>query len=172
MSHPFYRASVEVFRSRLEGLAYFIGKGVEFAEAREMKDEAFLNARLHADMLPLVAQVRIATDHAKGGAGRLAGVELPVFEDDETTTGELKGRIGKALSFLETLSPEQFDGVEERRVSLKLGPDTLDFAAPAYLHHFAVPNFYFHVTTAYGILRAMGVPIGKRDFFGHKLIQE
>lgn len=172
MTNPYYRASVEVFQRRLEGLAHFLGKGVEFATARKMKDEQFLNARLHADMLPLVAQIRIATDHAKGGAGRLAGVELPVFEDTETTIPELVGRVEKARAFLATLKPAQFEGVESRRVTIKLMGDTLEFAAPAYLFHFATPNFYFHQVTAYGILRNMGVPIGKVDYMGHPIISE
>ena len=172
MSHPYYRASVEVFRTRLDGLAHVLEKGAEFAAAREMKDENFLGARLHADMLPLVSQIRIATDHAKGGAGRLAGVDLPVFEDDETTIADLKARVAKATTFLDTLQPEQFEGVETRVVTLKLMGDTLEFTAPAYLHHFAVPNFYFHQVTAFGILRAMGVPIGKFDYFADTMIKE
>jgi hypothetical protein len=172
MSNYWYRASVEVFQRRLEGLAHYLGKGIEFAAAREMKDENFLGARLHADMLPLVAQIRIATDHAKGGAGRLAGVELPVFEDNETTIADLQGRVAKAQKFLATLKPPQFEGVDTRRVSLKLMGKPLEFAAPAYLLHFAIPNFYFHQVTAYAILRGMGVKIGKQDYMGHPIIHE
>jgi hypothetical protein len=123
-------------------------------------------------MLPLAAQIRIATDHAKGGAGRLAGVELPVFEDEETTISEIKERVQKALRFLGALKPAQFEGVETRRVSLKLGPEQIEAAAPAYLFHIATPNFYFHQVTAYAILRAMGVQIGKPDYMGGPPIRE
>jgi hypothetical protein len=172
MSNFWYRASVETFQRRLDGLAHYLGMGVEFAKARQMKDEAFLGARLHADMLPLVAQIRIATDHAKGGAGRLAGVELPVFEDNETTMADLTARVGKAQTFLASLKPAQFEGVETRRVTVKLGPETHEAAAPAYLFHIATPNFYFHQVTAYAILRGMGVAIGKRDYMGNLLIKE
>jgi hypothetical protein len=172
MSNFWYRASVETFRSRLEGLAHYLGMGAEFAAARQMKDENFLNARLHADMLPLVVQIRIATDHAKGGAGRLGGVELPVFEDNEATVADAKERVAKTLRFLGTLKPAQFEGAETRRVTVKLGPETHEAAAPAYLFHIATPNFYFHQVTAYAILRAMGVAIGKRDYMGNQLIKE
>jgi hypothetical protein len=172
MPHPYYRASVEVFQARLDALSYYFDKGAEFGAAREMTDKQFLGARLYPNMLPLVDQIRIATDHAKGGAGRLAGVELPVFEDEETTVADVTERIAKAMAFLDTLTPEQFEGVETRTVVMKLGPETHEFAAPAYLHHFALPNFYFHQVTAYDILRAMGVPVGKRDYFGQKLIKE
>ncbi len=172
MSNVYYRASVEVFSRRLEGLAFYLNKGADFAAARKMKDESFLGARLHADMLPLVAQIRIATDHAKGGAGRLAGVELPVFEDTEATISELKERVQKALRFLGTLKPAQFEGVETRRVTVKLGPETHEAAAPAYLFHIATPNFYFHQVMAYAILRGMGVQVGKQDYMGQMLIKE
>jgi hypothetical protein len=124
-------------------------------------------------MLPLKAQIGIATDHAKGGAGRLAGVQLPVFEDNEATMADLMARVEKAQAFLKTLKPEQFEGVESRRVTVPMGPGrTMEFAGPAYLLHFAVPNFYFHSVTAYDILRAMGVAIGKQDFFGREVVQE
>lgn len=172
MSNFYYRASVEVFSRRLEGLAHYLNKGAEFAAARKMKDDMFLGARLHADMLPLAVQIRIATDHAKGGAGRLAAVELPVFEDNETTIPEIKERVQKALRFLATLKPAQFEGVESRRVTVKLGPETHEAAAPAYLFHIATPNFYFHQVMAYAILRGMGVQIGKQDYMGMQLIKE
>ncbi len=172
MTNFFYRASVEVFQRRLEGLAYYLNKGAEFAAARGMKDENFVNAKLHADMLPLVAQIRIATDHAKGGAGRLAGVELPKFEDNEATIADLKARVAKAQAFLATLKPEQYEGVENRRVAFTMFGKDFDFTSTAYLHHFAMPNFYFHQVMAYAILRQMGVQIGKQDYMGQQLITE
>lgn len=172
MSNPYYRASVEVFLQRLDGLAHVLDKAIEFAAGRNMSDEQLLGARIHADMLPLIAQIRIATDFSKSGAARLAGVEPPAFEDNETTAADAKARITKTKAFLDTLTPAQFEGAEDRRVQFKLRDDQLDFTAPAYLHHFSMPNFYFHVVTAFDIIRSMGVPIGKYDFFAHQMITE
>jgi len=172
MSLTFYRATVPVYQQMLEGLAHVLTKGAEFAKEREMKDEDFLGARLHPDMLPLISQIRIATDQAKGGPGRAAGVELPVFEDNETTIAEAQARIVKAQDFLKGLSEDQFAGVEERRITIQLMGNPVEFDATTYVLHFSLPNFYFHVVTAYDILRAMGLPLSKFDFFAGKLIQE
>ena len=172
MSFTFYRATAPVYQHMLDAMAHFVGKGVEFAKEREMSDEAFLGARLYPDMLPLINQIRIATDHAKGGLGRAAGVELPVFEDTETTIAEAVARIDKGRAFLKTLTPEQFEGAEDRRITHTLMGNPVEFSAPAFVLHFSMPNFYFHVVTAYDILRGMGVKLGKIDFFGAQLIQE
>jgi len=172
MSLTLYRATVPVYQQMLEGLAHVLAKGAEFAKEREMKDEDFLGARIHPDMLPLISQIRIATDHAKGGPSRAIGIEQPVFEDNETTIAEAQARIAKAQDFLKGLSEEQFAGVEGNRVTIELLGNPVEFDATAYVLQFALPNFYFHVVTAYDILRAMGVKLGKFDFFAGKLIQE
>jgi hypothetical protein len=122
-------------------------------------------------MLPFTRQVTIATDHAKGAGARLAGVDIPKFEDTETTFPELKARIQKTLDFLGGLKPAQFDGSDTRDVTITLQAGPTTFKGQAYLLHFAMPNFYFHVTTAYDILRQSGVEIGKRDFI-HQIIKE
>jgi hypothetical protein len=141
------------------------------AEAKKIDPGVFTNARLIPDMLPFTRQVMIATDHAKGASARLSGVEIPKFEDTETTFPELKARIQKTLDFIAGLKPAQFEGSDARDVTITLqaGPQT--FKGSAYLLHFALPNFYFHVTTAYDILRQSGVEIGKRDFI-HEIIKE
>ena len=117
-------------------------------------------------MIPLSGQVQIASDHAKGAAARLAGVAIPSFPDTETTFDELQKRITKTVDFIKGLKPAQFDGAEKREVKLKLGPQEVAFTGQNYLFHFALPNFYFHATTAYDILRHNGLDVGKRDFIG------
>jgi hypothetical protein len=171
MSLSMYHASVPVFRQLLSALATIIDKAAAHAEAKKIDPSVFTNARLIPDMLPFTRQVMIATDHAKGASARLAGVELPKFEDTETTFAELKARVQKTLDFIGGLKPAQFDGSEARDITITLqaGPQT--FKGQAYLLHFAMPNFYFHVTTAYDILRQAGVEIGKRDFI-HEIIKE
>jgi len=117
-------------------------------------------------MLPLVKQVQIATDHAKGCVARLAGVEVPRFEDTEQSFDELRARIGRIIAFVESFSAAQIDGSEERDISLRAGGQEMSFKGLAYLLGYAMPNFYFHVVTAYNILRHNGVDIGKRDYIG------
>ena len=123
-------------------------------------------ARLAPDMFTLARQVQLASDHAKGCPARLAGVPVPSFDDTEKTFPELKARIHKTLDFIGSLKPEQIDGSEGRDISLKAGPRELSFKGQEYLVLFALPNFYFHATTAYDILRHNGVPVGKLDFLG------
>jgi uncharacterized protein len=123
-------------------------------------------ARLIADMLPLSAQIQIACDTAKGAAARLAGVEVPKHEDTEATLAELKARVAKTLDFIKTIKSEQLQGAETREIVLKFPQTTLKFTGINYLTNFVLPNFFFHVTTAYALLRKNGVDLGKRDFLG------
>ena len=166
MSLTMYEASVPVLRQMLTSLSSVLDKAAAHAAARKIDPSVLLGTRLYPDMLPLVRQVQVATDHAKGAAARLAGVEVPRFEDTETTFEELKARLAKTLAFLSGLTPAQFDGSEDREISLKLRAQTVSFPGRTYLLHFALPNAYFHVTTAYAILRHCGVEIGKCDFIG------
>lgn len=161
-----YQASVPVFVKTLGNLAAILDKAAAFAAEKKVDPSVLFGYRLAPDMLSFVRQVQIAADHAKGAAARLAGLEPPAYEDNEAGFAELKARIDKTLAYLGTLSPAQIDGSEERDVTLKIGPNTRTFKGQAYLLHFALPNFFFHVTTAYDILRHCGVHIGKRDFIG------
>lgn len=154
------------FIHSLTALSNCITKAQAHAEAKRLKPEVIPNLRLMADMFPFTRQVMIATDHAKGAPARLAGLEVPSYADTETTLDELQGRIAKTIAFLQTIPDDAFSGAEARTITIKAGPRELTFPAPAYLHSFAVPNFYFHMTTAYNILRANGVDVGKTDFLG------
>ena len=166
MSLSMYQASVPVFERTLGALDKILDKAAAYAEERKIDPAVLLNARLYPDMFPLTRQVQMVTDHAKGAPARLAGVAVPSFEDNEKTFPELKARIGKTLSFIGTFKPGQIDGSEGRDISLKAGPRELTFKGQEYLLFFALPNFYFHATTAFGILRHNGVQIGKLDFLG------
>ncbi|MDZ7906128.1 MAG: DUF1993 domain-containing protein [Cypionkella sp.] len=154
------------FIRSLNALSNCIAKAETLAEAKRLKPDVIPNLRLVADMFPLARQVMIATDHAKGASARLAGLEVPSFEDTETTLPELRARIEKTTAFLENIPSDAFHGAEDRMISFKAGPRELTFPAPKYLYGFAIPNFYFHMTTAYNILRSNGVDIGKVDFLG------
>lgn len=166
MSLSMYQASVPVFVQLLEALSVCLDKAMAHAEAKKFDSAVLVGTRLIPDMLPFSTQIQIATDHAKGAPARLAGIEPPAMEDNEKTMPELKARIAKTVDFLKTLKPAQIDGSEARPIELKLRTRTLNFTGQVYLLHFAMPNFYFHVTTAYDILREAGVDIGKRDFIG------
>jgi hypothetical protein len=152
----------------LKNLSHVLAKGEANAAQRKIDPAVFLNGRLAPDMLPLKAQVQIATDHAKGAPARLSGRDPLTLEDNETSFTELQARIEKVQEYLKTFSPADIDGSEEREITLKLRSGETTFPAIRYLLHFAMPNFYFHVTTAYAILRHNGVPIGKLDFFGRE----
>ena len=156
-----YQASVPVFNQMLRALSAVLDKAAAAPGAGDFPD-----ARLAPDMLPLSKQVQIATDHAKGATARLSGMTVPSFEDTETTLPELKQRIAKTLDFIGSVDAASFDGGEARDVSLKIGGHDTTMGGSEYLLHFALPNFFFHVTTAYDILRHKGVPIGKPDFMG------
>jgi hypothetical protein len=161
-----YDISVPVFQARLKALSGLLAKAEANAAERKIDPHVFVTGRLAPDMLTLTKQVQIATDHAKGAGARLSGREVPRFEDSETTFAELQARIAKTVDFLATLQPNEFDGAETRQINLKAGPRELSFVGQDYLLNFAMPNFYFHMTTAYAILRHNGVPIGKMDFMG------
>lgn len=125
-----------------------------------------VNARLAPDMYPLARQVQIATDAVKGCVARLAGVDVPSYADDEASIAELKARIAKTLAFIQTVKPEQIDGSEDKTINIKLPSRELSFNGQMFLLHFALPNFYFHISCSYAILRHNGVKIGKMDFLG------
>jgi uncharacterized protein len=165
MALPIYDVSVATFIRGLTNLSGVLAKGEAFAKEQGKGDE-LVAARLFEDMLPLSKQVQIATDTAKGAAARLAGIDNPVFEDNETTLAELQARVAKAIDFLKTVTAEQLEGAETRDVELKMRSGTIQFKGAAYLLGFALPNFYFHLTTAYDILRHNGAPLGKMDYLG------
>ncbi|MCX7303376.1 MAG: DUF1993 domain-containing protein [Hyphomicrobiales bacterium] len=161
-----YDVSVPVFSERLRALALILTKAEENATERKIDPEVFLKARLAPDMLTLVSQVQIATDSAKGAASRLAGREAPRYEDNEASFAELHARVAKTREYLATFKPEELQGSEDRTVTLKVGGNDMQLKGQKYLLDVAMPNFYFHLTTAYDILRHNGVPLGKSVFLG------
>jgi len=166
MSVSLYEVSIPVFTLSLTNLATILDKAASHAETRKLDPKVFPTARLIVDMLPLSSQIQIACDTAKGAAARLAGVEVPKHPDTETTLEELKARIAKTLDFIKSVKPEQLQGAETREIVLQFPQTTLKFNGLNYLTNFVLPNFFFHVTTAYALLRKNGVDIGKRDFLG------
>ena len=166
MSLSMHQASVTPFVHSLKALSKILDKAEAHATARKIDPAVLLGMRLSPDMLNFTRQVQLASDFAKGGSGRLAGVELPKYDDTEASFADLKARIAKTIDFVSSLKPAQVDGSEERTVTIPLGGQPRNFTGQSYLIDFALPNFYFHVTTAYDILRHAGVEIGKRDFLG------
>lgn len=166
MSLSMYQASIPAFVRMLNNLSAILDKAAAHAEAKKIDPSVFVNARLAPDMFPLARQVQIATDGVKGCAARLAGLEVPSYADIETTFPELKARIAKTVAFLQSVPAAQIDGSEARKIALKVGGRDMNFLGQPYLLDFVIPNFYFHVTTAYAILRHNGVEIGKTDFLG------
>jgi hypothetical protein len=167
MTISMYQASVPRFINALNNLSVILDKAQAHVDAKKLDESAFTTFRLFPDMLPMTRQIMIATDTAKGLAARLAGVEIPVYEDTEKTLGELKARISKTVSFLQTLKPEQIDGTEDKEIIIKRGDKETRYTGMQFLLGHAVPNVYFHITTAYNILRHNGVEIGKRDYLGN-----
>src|SRR5687767_5262386 len=167
MKISMYQASVPRFAHALRNLSAILDKAQVHAEAKKLDPAVPGGLRLIADMFPLARQVQIACDTAKGAVARLAGVEIPKFEDDEKTLPELKARIARTLDFVESVPAAKIDGSEEREVVLQMRGGEQRFKGLAYLMGHACPNFYFHCTTAYNILRANGVELGKRDFIGN-----
>jgi hypothetical protein len=159
-----YQASIPVFTQGLKGLDGVLAKAEAHVAAKALDPAALLQARLYPDMFPLTRQVQIGADFAKGSAARLAGVEVPGWPDDETTFEALRARIGRTLEFIAGFSADQIDGSEERDITLVRRGETSVVKGQTYLLNQALPNFYFHVTTAYAILRHNGVEVGKRDF--------
>jgi hypothetical protein len=166
MSLSMYEASIPTFLLTLGNLQKILAKAVAHAEARKFDPNVFVSMRLYPDMLPLARQVQIASDAAKGAAARLTGTEPPKFEDTETTMAELIARVGKTIDYLQGFKAEQFAGAEDRNVTIKTPRNQFSFSGVNLLRHWALPNFFFHVTTAYALLRHGGVEIGKADFLG------
>ena len=166
MKISMYQASAPRFANALRNLSAILDKAQAHAEAKKLDPQVPGSLRLIADMFPLSRQVQIACDTAKGAVAGLAGVEIPKHEDTEQTIPELKARIAKTLDFIGSVPAANIDGSEEREVVMRMRGQDTKFAGLQYLFGHAVPNFYFHVTTAYNILRSNGVELGKRDFIG------
>lgn len=168
MTISMYQASIPVFIRGLENLSHILAKGAAHADTKKIDPTVFITSRLYPDMFALARQVQIASDTAKGAAARLSGVENPSFADTESTFPELQERIAKTIAFLNSVKPEQIDGGEDRPVVLPTrSRGDIHFTAQNYLLQQALPNFFFHITTAYGILRHNGVELGKWDFYGN-----
>ena len=161
-----YQASVPAFLQLLTSLAAILDKAEVFAAERKIDPAVLLNYRLAPDMFPLSRQVQIAADHAKGCCARLAGREVPKWADDEASFADLRARIARTLAFVQGFEPSDLDGSEERDIALTVGGQPMRFKGQHYLVNFVLPNFYFHATAAYAILRHAGLRIGKRDFMG------
>ena len=166
MNISMYQASVPVFSRALNNLAAILEKAAAQAEAKKIDPAVLIGYRLYPDMLPLARQIHIATDGAKGGVARLAGVEPPKYEDNEASFPDLISRLRKTVAYLESIKPEQIDGSEDKTVTWKTQTTTRSMQGMPYLLSHVTPNVYFHVTTAYDILRHCGIEIGKQDFLG------
>jgi len=167
MTISMYQASAPRFVNILKNLSAILDKAQAHVDAKKIDPTVLTSFRLFPDMLPMSRQVQIATDTAKGAVSRLAGIEIPKYEDTEQTFAELKARIAKTIEFIGTIKPAQIDGSDDKEILLKLGGNEVKFTGMQYLLGHAHPNFYFHVTTAYDILRHNGVEIGKRDYIGN-----
>jgi hypothetical protein len=167
MTISLYATSVPVFKQMLSALSDVLAKAEAHATAKNIEPDALLQARLFPDMFQLIRQVQIAVDFAKGVSSRLAGIEAPKYDDSEKTFAELQALIAKTLAFIATISPEQINGQEDREIITRPGtPKEKRFDAQTYLLGYGLPQFFFHVTTAYAILRHNGVEVGKRDYMG------
>jgi len=166
MTISMYQTSAPRFVALLTNLSALLDKAQAHVDAKKIDQSAILGFRLYPDMLSMTRQVQIACDSAKGGVARLAGVEIPKHEDNETTIAELNARIAKTIAFIQTIKPEQIDGTEDKEIVMKLGPTEVTFKGQQFLLNFATPNVYFHVVTAYNILRHNGIEVGKRDYLG------
>jgi len=167
MTISLYQASVPVLVRGLTQLNVILDKGEAHAATKKIALEVLPGTRLRPDMLPLSRQVQIATDNAKGFVARMAGQEVPRYEDNEATFADLKARVEKTLAFVQGFRPEDIDGKEDKVITFKLGPTEMTFNGQQYLTGFLLPNFFFHVTMAYAILRECGVELGKRDYLGN-----
>ena len=161
-----YNASIPALKHSLKSLATILRKASEHAASRNIAPGVLVNARLFPDMYALAKQVQIATDQAKGCAARLAGIEIPKFDDTETTFDELQARIVKTVAFLDSIKAEQINGSEDRDIVFLVHGTSMEFKGKDYLFEWVFPNFYFHLVTAYNILRHDGVEIGKNDYLG------
>jgi hypothetical protein len=161
-----YEASAPRFINMLRNLDAILAKAQAHAVEKKIDPSVLLTARLFPDMFPLLRQVQIASDHAKGAVARLAGVEVPKYEDNEQSFEELHTRLVNTIAFMESFAPGQINDSEDREIAFKIGGHDMAFKGMTYLLGFALPNFYFHLVTAYNILRHNGVEIGKRDYIG------
>jgi hypothetical protein len=166
MTISMYQASVPLLERMLGNLVVILEKGAAHAAAKGFEPAILVNARLYPDMFALARQVQIATDIAKGCVARLAGVEPTKYEDNEATIADLIARTNKIIAYVRTFKPAQIDGSEDKQIVLKMRTGELEFKGLDYLLHFVYPNFYFHITTTYDILRHNGVEVGKMDFLG------
>ena len=167
MANQSYEIMTTIFSKMLPNLKAILSKAEADAAARKIDPQVFLQARIAPDMFALTRQVQIVTDQVKGGLARLAGADVPSWEDKEATFADLQARVDKAIAYVKTFKPGQFEGAETRKVELKFPGATMSFNGKDYLFNFVLPNFYFHMTTAYAILRHNGVALGKRDFTGN-----
>jgi hypothetical protein len=161
-----YAFSVPVFVKTLGNLSAILAKGEAYAEQKKFEPAILLNMRLAPDMFPLLRQVRIACDFAKGASARLAGEEPPQWEDNEATIADLQARIARTIAFVQGFAPSRFEGAESRKVTVTMRGEPVEYVGLPYLAHVVLPNFFFHAATAYDILRHAGVELGKRDFIG------
>ena len=167
MNISMYQASVPRFTNTMNNLSGILDKTAAHAAEKKIDPAVLLAARLYPDMYPYSRQVQIACDTAKGVVARLAGVEVPTHEDTEKTLEDLKARLARTVDFIGSFRAGQLDGTEDKDIVMKLGQREVSWKGMQYLLGFALPNFYFHVTTSYAILRHCGVPIGKRDYIGN-----
>ena len=168
MTISMHSASAPVFARMLGNLLVWLDKAEAHAAARKFDAANYLGLRLAPDMLPFARQIQIASDGAKGCMARLAGVEIPKWEDNEASIAELRARIQKTIDYVRSFEPAQIDGSEGREVTIpRRSGEPLKFNGEAYLKHYVLPNFYFHVTTAYALLRHAGVELGKADYLGN-----
>lgn len=167
MTISLYAASIPVFKQMLTALGAVLAKAEAHATEKKIQPDALLQSRLYPDMLPLIRQVQIAVDFSKGATARLANIEIPKYEDTEASFADLQALLAKVLAFIASVTPEQIDGNEDLDIVLRPGtPNEKHLKAQPYLLHYALPQFFFHVTTAYDLLRHGGVEIGKRDYMG------
>ena len=166
MTLSMYQVAIPPLTRCLHNLVSILEKGAAHAQEKKIEPDVLLGFRLYPDMFPLSKQVQIASDISRRGAARLAGVEAPTMEDTETTFPELIHRLQQTIAYLQTLTPAQLDGTETKTIELSIGEETLSFDGQSFLLFFVMPNVYFHVTTAYDLLRHCGVELGKRDYLG------
>ena len=166
MAISMYQASIPQLTKMLTNLSNILKKGEEFVGAKGLDSKVLVEGQLAPDMFPLTKQVQIACDQVKNGMARIAGVEPPKFEDNETTFAQLQDRIAKTIAFANSLKPEQIDGTEAKEIKFSIKEWSFEFVGEQYLLTWIIPNFYFHVTTTYAILRNKGVEVGKMDYLG------
>ena len=167
MSLSMYQASVPRFVNALKNLSHILEKAQAHAEAKKIDPLILASSRLYPDMLPLTKQVQIASDTCKGLVSRLAGVDIPSYEDTEKTLVDLQARVTKTMAYVESFTPAQIDGTEDKDIVVKRGEKETHYKGMQFLLGHAIPNVYFHITTTYNILRHNGVEIGKRDYIGN-----